>query len=99
MALQESTALDFYQTYFEPMVYLDYFKMGQSPVGDDCLYFLLKHYNAIFKSGASFLEPWRRFVGGRVAMQILNQMLVFFNPRASFRMGVEVGGGEGWPDN
>ncbi|VFV27105.1 Hypothetical predicted protein [Lynx pardinus] len=51
MALQESTALDFYQTYFEPMVYLDYFKMGQSPVGDDCLYFLLKHYNAIFKSG------------------------------------------------
>ncbi|XP_029812618.1 nicotinamide N-methyltransferase-like [Suricata suricatta] len=51
MALQESTAPDPYQTYFEPTVYLNYFKMGQSPVGDECLYFLLKHYHAVFKSG------------------------------------------------
>lgn len=50
MAFQESTPLD-YQTYFEPTVYLNYFKMGQSPVGDECLYFLLKQYNTVFKSG------------------------------------------------
>ncbi|KAF0873544.1 nicotinamide N-methyltransferase-like [Crocuta crocuta] len=51
MALQESTTPDIYQTYFEPTVYLNYFKMGQSPVGDECLNFLLKHYHSVFKSG------------------------------------------------
>ncbi|XP_072678175.1 nicotinamide N-methyltransferase-like isoform X1 [Canis lupus baileyi] len=49
MALQESTGLDVYQTYFEPTTYLGYYKMGQNPVGDDVLQFSLKHYNATFK--------------------------------------------------
>lgn len=72
MALQESTGLDVYQTYFEPTTYLGYYKMGQNPVGDDVLQFSLKHYNATFKPGAGLLETWERFVGGRVGMQILN---------------------------
>lgn len=65
------------QADFEPAVYLDYFKFGQNPLGDDFLHFLLKHYNAAFKSGAGLLQLGGRFVGGRVTLQIWNQMLIF----------------------
>lgn len=67
------------QADFEPAVYLEYFKFGKNPLGDDFLHFLLKHNNAAFKSGASLLQPGERFVGGRVTMQIWNQTLIF-NP-------------------
>lgn len=72
MALQKSTGLDVYQTYFEPTAYLGYLKMGQRPVDGELLHFLLKCYTTTFKSGADLLEPWKRFVGGRAGMQILN---------------------------
>lgn len=72
MALQESMGLDVYKMCFEPTAYLGYFKMGQSSVGDEFLHFLLKCYNTTFKSDAGLLEPWKRFVGGRVGMEILN---------------------------
>lgn len=52
-------------------------------MGDKFLHFLLKDCNITFKSGAGLLEPWKRFVGGRVGVQILSEMLVFFNPRPS----------------
>ncbi|KAF5921178.1 hypothetical protein HPG69_018578 [Diceros bicornis minor] len=51
MALQESVVPDVYQVNFEPTASLDYFKFGQNPAGDERLHFLLKHYNATFKSG------------------------------------------------
>ena len=82
MALQERQEPDVYQENFEPTSYLEYYRMNQDPVGDEVLHFLLKHYNATFKPGADPLQPWGRFVGGRVATQILNQMLVFFHCRA-----------------
>lgn len=73
VALQESAVgLDVDQMYFEPTAYLGHFKMGQSPVGDEFLHFLLKGCNITFKSGAGLLEPWKRFVGGRVDVQILS---------------------------
>ncbi|XP_014710984.1 nicotinamide N-methyltransferase isoform X1 [Equus asinus] len=50
MAFQESTVPDVYQANFEPTAYLDYFKLGQNPLSDEFLHFLLKHYNATFKS-------------------------------------------------
>ena len=84
MALQECKEPDVYQENFEPTSYLEYYRMNQDPVGDEVLHFLLKHYNATFKPGAGLLQPWGRFVGGRVATQILNQMLIFFHCRAVF---------------
>lgn len=63
MAFQESTVPDVYQANFEPTAYLDYFKLGQNPLSDEFLHFLLKHYNATFKSGAGLLQPWGRLGG------------------------------------
>lgn len=84
MAHQEPKGPDVCQENFEPTCYLDYYKMNQGPIGDKVLHFLLKHYNATFKPGAGLPQPWGTFVGGRVVMQILNQMLVFFHCRAVF---------------
>ncbi|XP_068844352.1 nicotinamide N-methyltransferase-like [Capricornis sumatraensis] len=51
MALQERKEPDVYQENFEPTSYLEYYRMNQDPIGDEVLHFLLKHYNATFKSG------------------------------------------------
>uniref|UniRef100_A0A8C2P159 Uncharacterized protein n=1 Tax=Capra hircus TaxID=9925 RepID=A0A8C2P159_CAPHI len=50
---QERKEPDVYQENFEPTSYLEYYRMNQDPIGDEVLHFLLKHYNATFKSGQS----------------------------------------------